>query len=304
MSAGDRLLHAAHVVARMRLKLVMALAHGTWPGRSPVAAMGLSFPSCIGMAAGLDRYGSMAHLAHRIGIGFVETGTVTTLPEPEHNRGIGVLLRSLEHYGWMDAGARTGRARLGISIGRNSWTPPEKAWRDFAECLARGWQVADYFTLNLGSLVPALAADRGLLVSFLARIKDRRHALASERNRRVPILVKLQLREDTRLETARLAECIAAFGFDGILAATGDNGAGKAGPAGLLQHLGAVVEKKTAIVSVGGIRSPADAIERLRAGATMIQIHRALLRPGSEIARALGAATFPHSLGSMPALPS
>jgi dihydroorotate dehydrogenase len=292
MTVVGWLLHTAHDAARVRLKLAMAFARDAAPASGAVKAMGLTFSSRVGMAAGLDRYGTMAHLAHHIGLGFVEAGTVTPRPEPAHNRGLGKLLRNLERHGWSDTAARAGRAKLGISIARNSSTPPSEAWRDFVECMTRAWRFADYFTLNLGSLVPALAEDRGLLRSLLERIKGCRLALEFEHYRHVPIVVKLQLRDDMWEEMERLAECIVAVGFEGILAATEPNGASPEDPSRLLRRLARIVGDKAAIISVGEIRSPADALERLQAGATLIAIHRALLWPGPAVARGIAAASF------------
>jgi dihydroorotate dehydrogenase len=286
----DRLLHAVHRAARLRLKVAMALAPDALPRSGAVTAMGIDFRSRVGMAAGLDRYATLAHLAHRIGLGFVETGTVTPRPEPGHNRGIGELLKNLERYGWSDAAARAGRARLGISIGRNSSTPPAEAWRDFTECMAHGWSFADYFTLNLGSLIPMLADDRSLLPLLLDRVKGCQRALESQHYRRVPIAVKLQLRGDAREESRRLAGLVVSAGLEGILAVAGNSATADGAPERLLEELRALVGNKAAIISVGAIRSPLVAKERLQAGADLIQIHRALLYSGPAIAVELEAA--------------
>jgi dihydroorotate dehydrogenase len=277
MAVPNWLLRAAHRSARVRLKLAMAFAPEVVPDYGAATAMKIAFSSHIGMAAGLDRYGSMAHLAHRIGLGFVETGTVTPRPEPGHNHGMDALLKNLERFGWTDAAVRERRARLGISISRNSTTPPTEAWRDLAECMTRSWPVADFFTLNLGSLIPALSQDRGLLLSLLERVKGRQRALQFEHYRSVPIVVKLQLRDDALEETVQLSEYIVAAGFEGILAATGPNAIPPGNPIRLLEHLAGAVNGKAAIISVGGIRSAGDALQRLQVGADLIQIHRALL---------------------------
>ena len=125
--------HAAHRLAFLRLKCSAALA-GENIAISPVRVMGLSFPGRIGAAAGLDRYGEFAHLAHRLGLGFVETGTVTPRPEPGANRGVDALLA---HLSRQDRNRR--RCRVGISIAANAATPVEETWRDLCTCMERAY---------------------------------------------------------------------------------------------------------------------------------------------------------------------
>lgn len=282
--------HTAQRAALLRLKFGAASARTRLSVQGACTTMGLVFSSRVGMAAGLDRYGSMAHLAHRIGLGFVETGTVTPRAEPEHNRGIDELLRNLERYGWADSHARAGRARLGISIARNSSTPPADAWCDFADCMERAWHLADYFALNLGSLMPVMLKDRELLCGFLERIANRRRALQFERYRYVPVVVKLQLCEGAWDDTVRAAESVVAAGLEGFLAVTCDNRTTGSASVGTLKDLAGIVDGRCVILSVGGIRTPAGAIERLQAGAALVQIHRALIWPGPHAARTISAA--------------
>jgi len=266
-----------HRAGRLRLRLILSLANESFPQGDAVDAMGLRFASPVGMAAGLDRYGRMAHLARRVGLGFVETGTVMPRPESGGNCGIGVLLRNLERNGWLDAHSRADRARLGISIARNSSTPASVAWRDLVECMQRGWRFADYFVLNLGTLLPELMKDRALMWPLLAQVRAGRRVLEQQYGRAVPVLVKLQLQADAWEETQQLVQMVTDSGCDGIVAFSTDRAADQAQSGNLLKKLAVIAGGQLVLISVGGIRSHDEARKRLGAGASLIQLHRALL---------------------------
>ncbi len=124
------------------------------------------------MAAVLDRHGWMAHLAHRVGLGFVETGTVMPASEPGDNRGIGCLLRNRDRTGWLDVHCRVGRARLGISIVCNSSTAAPAAGHDLVECMQRRQRFAVYLSLNLRALLRDLPNDDALMRSLLDNVRS------------------------------------------------------------------------------------------------------------------------------------
>jgi dihydroorotate dehydrogenase len=274
--------HAAHRLAFLRLKCSAVLA-GENIAISPVRVMGLSFPGRIGAAAGLDRYGEFAHLAHRFGLGFVETGTVTPRPEPGANRGLDALLANLCRQ---DRNRR--RCRVGISIAANAATPLEETWRDLCACMERAWDHADYFTLNLGSRIALLTRQPSTLRTLLETVNNRQRALAHERYRRVPVIVKLQLSDEVMRETAILVEALCAAGLDGVLAAVAAGA--KEDGARLTKKIAELAGGRLAIISVGGIRSPQEACARVKAGAMLLQLHRSLLRPGSGLMGAINRA--------------
>jgi dihydroorotate dehydrogenase len=275
MRIVTELSHAAHRLAFMRLKCSAALAGGSAP-LGPVQVMGLSFPGRIGAAAGLDRYGELAHVAHRLGLGFVETGTVTPRSESGANRGLDALLANLCRH---DRDRRP--CRVGISIAANAATPMEETWRDLCACMERAWDHADYFTLNLGGRIAQLVRQPSVLRALLGTVKNRQRALAHEHCHRVPVIVKLQLDEEAMREAAILVEALCAAGFDGVLAAVAAGE--KADGPRLTKMLSGLVAGRLAIVSVGGIHSAQEASARVNAGATLLQMHRSLLRPGARL---------------------
>lgn len=282
MKIATGLKHAAHRLAFLRLKCSAALAGESAP-LVAARAMGLSFPGRIGAAAGLDRYGELTHLAHRLGLGFVETGTVTPRSEPGANRGLDALLANLCRR---DRNRR--RCRVGISIAANAATPLEETGRDLCSCIERAWDHADYFTLNLGNRLAPLTRQPSTLRTLLEAVNNRQCALAQERSRRVPVILKLHLSDEAMAEAAILVETLCAAGLDGVLAAVADGAKGDG--ARLTKKIAELAAGRCAIISVGGIRSPQEACARVNAGAMLLQLHRSLLRPGCRLMRAIDLA--------------
>lgn len=288
--SAARALHRL-AVARLRCSALIGEALGPDAGMAatqPVEAMGLRFPAVAGMAAGVDRYGAFAHLAHRLGLGLVETGTVTLRPEAGHNRGMDALLANLSRH---DRNRR--RSRVGISIAANVATPVEETWRDLCGGMERAWDHADYFTLNLGGRIPPLARQPSALRTLLQRVKNRQHALAHERHRYAPVIVKVRVWREFMTEAVILVEAARAAGLDGVLAAVA--GAGADDGAALTKSIAGLANGRLAIISVGGIRSAENARVRIAAGAALVQMHRGLLWRGPALARAVAAqpAAFP-----------
>jgi dihydroorotate dehydrogenase len=282
MKIATGLKHAAHRLPFLRLKCSAALADENTP-LGPVRVMGLSFSGRIGAAAGLDRYGELTHLAHRLGLGFVETGTVTPRSEPGANRGLDALLANLCRR---DRSRR--RCRVGISIAANAATPLEETGRDLCSCMERAWDHADYFTLNLGNRLAPLTRQPSMLRTLLEAVNNRQCALAQERSRRVPVIVKLYLSDEAMGEAAILIETQCAAGLDGVLAAVEDGAKGDG--ARLTKKITELAAGRCAIISVGGIRSPQEACARVNAGAMLLQLHRSLLRPGPRLMDAINMA--------------
>jgi dihydroorotate dehydrogenase len=275
--------HAAHRLAFLSLKYSAALAAENAPP-DPVRVMGLSFPGRVGAAAGLDRYGEFAHLAHRLGLGFVETGTVTPRREPGANRGLDALLANLCRQ---DRDRR--RCRVGISIAANASTPLQETWRDLCACMERAWDHADYFTLNLGSRIAPLTRRPSTLRTLLETVKNRQRALTQERCPRAPVIVKLHLSDEAMGEAAILVETLCAAGLDGVLAAVAASAKGDDG-ARLTKKMAELAAGRCAIISVGGIRSPQEACARMKAGAMLLQLHHSLLRPRPRLLGAINTA--------------
>ena len=262
-----------------------------------LTVMGLRFSSPVGIAAGLDRYGEFAHRAHLLGLGFVETGTVTLKPERGHNRGIGVLIDNLQRHGWARHDDRVPqRCQLGISITGNSYTAPLHVAEDYLACMSQGWRFADYFTINLGSVLSWVRGDLRALSTLLEQVKCQQLCLARRSGRYVPVVLKLPFENGSFEESMGIVNHVTAAGLDGILAVfpysdgkqnASDHFVG-------MQHLRQLVRiagKRLAVISVGGICGEWDARERFAAGAKLLQIHRGLISPGPRLVQAINAAS-------------
>src|SRR5688572_15804302 len=126
--------------------------------------MGLSFANPVGLAAGLDKDGTTIDGLARLGFGFIEAGTVTPRPQPGNpkprlfrlvernalinrfgfnNVGVDQFLRNVEGTRW--------KGILGINLGKNADTPPERALEDYEIGMDRVYARASYITINISS---------------------------------------------------------------------------------------------------------------------------------------------------------
>jgi len=288
----------------------------------PVEAFGLRFPNAVGLAAGFDKDGVAWRGLACLGFGHLELGTVTPRPQPGNpaprvfrlvedraliNR-LGFPGGGAEAAARRLAGARRpGGVVLGVNLGRQRDTPPERAADDYEALLARFAPLADYLTINVSSPnTPGLRdLERGTrLASLLARLIARRDALGADLGRRVPLLVKLSP-DLTETELAETLEAIEGCGADGVVAtntSTAREGlrspraaeagglSGAALSARSLRLLRAIVARTSGrlpVIACGGVAGVADARARLDAGACLVQVYTGLVYEGPGLARRL-----------------
>jgi dihydroorotate dehydrogenase len=199
-----------------------------------------------------------------------------------------------------------GRVRVGINIGKGKDQPLDRAAEDYCALLRRVHPQADYIALNVScpNMVDLQKLQRrGPLTKLLRAITATRNSL----NPRLPLLLKLS----PDLNEAEVDDTLtAAFdtGVDGIIATnTSTSRAGvpsqavclKGGLSGaplrarsteFIRYLHGRTEGKLPIVGLGGIGSPADAVEKLRAGATLVQIFTGMIYAGPGLAREINRA--------------
>ncbi len=279
-----------------------------------VTALGREFPGPVGLAAGFDKDARGYEALAALGFGFIEVGTVTPEPQPGNPRprmwrlpADRALLNRLgfNNQGSAEAARRLGRPRsvlLGVNIGKNKSTPAEAAIADYVKGAERLGPLADYLVVNVSSPnTPGLRALqnvetlRVLLTEVRAALDRASPAL------RVPLLVKI----DPDLPDAEIdaiAELALALRLDGIIATNttvkppplqappelvGDPPRGGISGAPLavrslavLRRLRARVGQRLTLISVGGIATADDVIERLRAGATLVQLYSAFVFEG------------------------
>ena len=320
----DHTLRALDIANRCGLARGLAGA----PVHSPIRLMGLEFPNRAGLAAGLDKNGQYIDAFASLGFGFIEVGTVTPRPQPGNpqprmfrlpaaqaiinrmgfnNLGIENLLRNLERTRYTGI--------LGINIGKNFDTPIERAADDYLYCLRKIYRRASYVTINVSS--PNTAQLRQLQFSddfqrLLASLTGEREALSAREGRRVPLAVKIapDLSEN---EVRAIAQALLDHGIDAVIATNttlsreGVAGLPHAGETGglsgaplkeratnVVRELAATLAGKIPIIAVGGILSGADALEKMAAGASLIQLYSGLIYRGpalvGETARAIAGA--------------
>src|SRR6185436_15925808 len=155
----------AHELALRALKLTRA----AWrtPQVSPrlaVHVFGREFAHPVGLAAGFDKNGDYLDALGALGFAHVEVGTVTPRPQPGNPRPRLFRVREqralINRMGFNNKGAAYVASALrratfggvrGVSIGKNADTPMSDAVRDYRECLAQLYEVADYFAINVSS---------------------------------------------------------------------------------------------------------------------------------------------------------
>ena len=289
---------------------------------APVEVMGLRFSNRIGLAAGLDKEGNTIDSLGRLGFGCIEIGTIT--PRPQAGNPKPRLFRLLDHEAiinrmgfnnpGIDAGVENVRAAksfggiVGFNIGKNKDTPNENAADDYLACLRKAYPVAHYVAVNLSSPnTPGLRDLQGAeaCARLLDTLKKEQQRLAGEHGKQVPLLFKVAPDLD-ETHIRDLSQVFLDGGLDGLIATNTtldrDRVAGhpRAGEAGGLSGR-PVFEKSTAtlgmfashlgssipIIGVGGISSLEDAREKLRAGATLVQIYTSFIYQGPKLVREL-----------------
>ncbi|WP_332673756.1 dihydroorotate dehydrogenase [Aromatoleum sp.] len=237
------------------------------PPFGPVAAMGLSFASPIGLAAGFDRRGRLLEGAHRLGFGAVEMGTLTPADRCP------VL-----------SGRAADGVRRGVSIGKPrhvGWDDAEHAWLRALRAFHAG---ADYVTLNPGRDCPS-PARFAALAGAAVQLRNR---LARHRLRPLPLVAKLTSRwlNGDAASVIGVADAFVAAGIDGLLVSTEGRRA-RRNVCAVLRALSEAVDPRICLISVGGIDSVDEVEARLAAGATLVQVHRALLAHDPRLLRSL-----------------
>lgn len=306
--------------ATERLRLISLLAGNKLPDR-PVKAMGLTFPNPVGLAAGLDKNASCFNALGALGFGFVEVGTVTPLPQPGNPKPRLFRLAEAEaiinRMGFNNQGidhviANVKRRRyggiLGINIGKNFDTPVERAVDDYLIGLEKAYPVADYITINISS--PNTPGLRNLqfgdsLKKLLDPVRIRQQQLAEASGAYVPLAVKIapDMTDDEIRETGR---CLIEAGIDGVIATNTTvgregvehlaNATETGGLSGVplrqksthvIRVLADVLEGRIPVIGVGGIDSAEAALEKLAAGATLLQVYTGFIYQGPQLVREL-----------------
>ncbi|MCC8408965.1 quinone-dependent dihydroorotate dehydrogenase [Mucilaginibacter sp. UR6-1] len=296
-----------------------ALSRAAWDMkdlRLEKEVFGLKFINPVGLAAGFDKNGEVISEMANLGFGFVEVGTVTPLPQPGNpkprmfrlppdealinrmgfnNLGVDVVAARLAAYRKNRPKGQEG-VIIGGNIGKNKVTPNEDAVSDYIKCFDRLFDVVDYFVVNVSSPnTPGLRAlqEKEPLMHILNTLQQRNNKNGISR----PILLKIapDLTDD---QLNDIVEIVTETKIAGVIATnttiSRDGLTGKyKGEAGGLSgkpltkrstEVIAYLHKKSngafPIIGVGGIHSADDAMEKLNAGASLVQLYTGFIYEG------------------------
>jgi dihydroorotate dehydrogenase len=279
---------------------------------------GIDFANPIGLAAGLDKNAHAVEGFSQLGFGFMEVGTIT--PKPQQGNEQPRLFRLPEdealinRMGFNNVGIEAMAHNLGklkrrdipiaINIGKNKSTPNESAEDDYRACLRRLYEFGDFFVVNISS--PNTPDLRNLqhgndLNRLLDAVKDEMEQQREKRRHSgKPVLVKIapDLTDD-ELEQTVLS--IVDSGVSGIIATNttlsrhGLQHSNKEQMGGLsgkpltkrstdvIRRVYELTEGKLPIIGSGGIFSAQDAYDKIRAGASLIEVYSALIYEGPQL---------------------
>lgn len=274
---------------------------------------GIRFENPVGLAAGFDKEAKFIDEFASLGFGFIEIGTITPkaqpgnpkprlfrLPEDEalinrmgfNNQGLEQAVKMLKK--------RTSKVVIGGNIGKNKVTPNEEAFRDYEMCFESLYDHVDYFAVNVSSPnTPNLRElqEKEPLKELLLRLKERNKLKKQPK----PILLKIAP-DLTNDQLDDILEIVDEIDLDGIIATnttiartglTTDpeevHNLGAGGLSGkpvrdrsteVIKYLKENAKKPFPIIGVGGINSPEDALEKIEAGASLVQLYTGFIYQG------------------------
>ena len=274
--------------------------------------LGLKFKNPLGLAAGFDKNASMIEELAEFGFGFIEIGTVTPLPQPGNEKPRMFRLPQddalINRLGFNNQGVDLVAARLkqvqrkgliiGGNIGKNKLTSNEDAVNDYIKCFDRLFDVVDYFVVNVSSPnTPGLRElqEKEPLKHILNTLQQRNNKNQITR----PILLKIAP-DLTNSQLDDIIEIVMETKIAGVIATnttisrddllSSENLKKESGGLSgkpltmrsteVIRYLSKHSNKSFVIVGVGGIHSPEDALEKIQAGASLIQIYTGFIYEG------------------------
>ena len=292
------------------------------PVRAPVEVMGLKFPNAVGLAAGMDKTGEHVAALGDLGFGHIETGTFTPYPQSGNPKPrLWRLIPAegvINHMGFnncgadkaienLDRSARSYRSMggiLGINIGKQNSTPVENALPDYQKCMQKLYGSADYLAIDISCPnTPGLTRlqEVDALEPLVRGIAEERERLAEEYERRVPITIKIgpDLKDETILA---MSDLFVKYGIDAVTATNttvsrkgvadlekSSNPGGLSGKplfersTEVVRLLADHLQGAMPIIAVGGIIRADDAVAKMQAGASLVQLYTGFIYTGPEL---------------------
>ncbi len=276
---------------------------------------GIKFPNPVGLAAGFDKNAELFSELSSFGFGFIEIGTVTPQPQPGNKKKRIFRLNKdqslINRLGFNNKGVtyiknnlkNKGKIIIGANIGKNKNTPNVKAIDDYLSCFNNLYDCVDYFVINISSPnTPNLRdlQDKKPLTTLVRKLNLHRN----KKKKRKPILLKIS----PDLSKNKLLDIISVVQkehLDGVIATnttvtrenleseqklTSESGglSGKKLTSKSNEVIRFIHEKSNGsfpIIGVGGIFSPADVIEKLKSGASLVQVYTGFIYEGPNIVK-------------------
>ncbi|XP_029494875.1 dihydroorotate dehydrogenase (quinone), mitochondrial-like [Oncorhynchus nerka] len=312
----------AHVMAVRLIGLgLVPLNRYQDPASLEVNVMGRKFKNPIGIAAGFDKHGEAVDGLYRLGFGFVEVGTITPKPQEGNPKPRVFRLTTdqavINRYGFNSCGLAAARERLkaregtqveltkaglplGINLGKNKLS--QDAAADYLEGVRTLGPLADYLVVNVSSPnTPGLRdlQGKGELRQLLYKVLKERDALQG--GSRPPVLVKIAP-DLTAQDKQDIADVVTELGVDGLLVSNttvsrpetlqdpqSKEVGGLSGQpikdlsTRTVRDMYSLTKGKVPIIGVGGVASGQDAMDKICAGASLVQLYTSLTYQGPPV---------------------
>lgn len=305
---------------------ISAIFRGLYNFQHPeleVECFGLKFKNPVGLAAGFDKDAKLFNELSALGFGFIEIGTLTPKGQPGNPQPRLFRLPAdqslINRMGFNNEGVEAAIERLkqkrsnvliGGNIGKNKVTPNEEAVSDYLSCFHQLHPYVDYFVVNVSSPnTPNLRAlqEKEPLKALLSALKEANKEFDEQK----PILLKIAP-DLTDEQLDDIIEIVTETAIDGVIATnTTISREGLKTPESEVEAIGAgglsgkaVRTRSTEvirylhnesggafpIIGVGGINTPEDAIEKLKAGASLVQVYTGFIYEGPAMIKRINKA--------------
>ena len=289
---------------------------------------GIKFPNPVGLAAGFDKDAKLIDELASLGFGFIEIGTITPKAQPGNpqprlfrlQQDSGIINRMGFNNQGIEAAIdrlkkRKSKVIIGGNIGKNKVTPNEEAFNDYENCFLQLYPYVDYFVVNVSSPnTPGLRElqEKKPLMQLLNHLMN----LNNKQENTKPILLKIAP-DLTNQQLDDIIEIVAETKIDGVIATnTTISREGLSTPKSTIEEIGNgglsgkplgkrateviryLNEKSNAafpIIGVGGIMSAEDALEKLEAGASLVQLYSGFIYEGPALIKKINKAILKSS---------
>lgn len=289
---------------------------------------GLTFKNPVGLAAGFDKNAVLYNELANFGFGFIEIGTVT--PKAQAGNPKKRLFRLKEDQGiinrmgfnndGLDAAIHQlkknkGKVIIGGNIGKNTSTAPENYTEDYLQCFKSLHPYVDYFVLNVSCPNVSSHAklnDKDYLIELITACQN----INNQKDKQKPILLKIAP-DLNKNQLDEIVELVSETKIDGVIASntsTSREGLkaskekldeiGNGGLSGqpikdksteVIHYLATKSNKSFPIIGVGGIHSEQDALEKIKAGADLVQIYTGFIYEGPGLVKRINKAILSNS---------